>query len=90
MGTYERSLLGPWHHGIRDGHNSVIHMEGDGKEDARVRRCTLSEFTKGTQLVALVLYDDDSFEQRKETVKAARWMLQHCGESAAPMYNILG
>ena len=84
------SQLGPWHHGILIDSLEVIHMYGDSKSPARVRSCPLKDFTAGTDLIAVVLYEGDSDAHRRDTRLAAEWMLRVFGNAAEPLYNIMG
>ena len=82
--------LGPWHHGILIDSQEVIHMYGDSKPAARVRSCSLKDFTAGTDRIAVVLYEGDSDAHRRDTRLAAKWMLRVFGNAAEPLYNIMG
>lgn len=80
----------PWHHGILIDSQEVIHMYGDSKPAARVRSCSLKDFTAGTDRIAVVLYEGDSDAHRRDTRLAAKWMLRVFGNAAEPLYNIKG
>ncbi len=84
------SQLGPWHHGILIDSQDVIHMYGDSKSVARVRSCSLKNFTSGTDFIVVVLYEGDGDAHRIDTVSAAKWMLRNFGDAADPLYNIIG
>ena len=68
------SRLGSWHHGIFMGSKRVMHMYGDNNEEARVRMCSVNDFTSGTNVIALVLYEDDSHMSRQASVLAALFL----------------
>ncbi len=70
-----RTLLGPWHHGLYIGDKKIIHMTGEGKEDAHVQQTSVNEFTIGTNVVALVLYADDGAASRAASVEAAQYLM---------------
>ena len=54
------SRWGSWHHGVFMGSKQVMHMYGNNKKDAHVQLCSVNEFTAGTNVIALVIYEDDS------------------------------
>ena len=45
---------------------------------------------RGTDLVAVVMYEDDDNGRRRATVKAAQGMLDMFGRKPEPMYDIRG
>ena len=82
------SRLGPWHHGIFMGSKRVMHMYGNSKEDAHVQTCTVNEFTSGTNVIALVIYEDDSLMSRQASIQAALFL--QTTMKARDLYEIAG
>ena len=70
----KETLLGPWHHGVYVGNKRVIHMCGLSKVDAHVQETSFNEFMKGTSLVAVVTYADETEETLARTVAVARYL----------------
>ena len=81
-----KSLLGPWHHGIFVGNKTVIHMFGETVREACIQLCSVSEFVKGCNKIAVVLYDDDDDVHRKATVHVA-YMLAEDADGPRIMIN---
>lgn len=84
----DRSLLGPWHHGIKIGPNTVMHMYGDNKEDAHIQECSAEAFTAATRLVAVVQYAGDSEHLRAASVSAAHLLKENL--RTYDLYSITG
>ena len=84
----DQSLLGPWHHGIKIGPDTVMHMYGHSKEDAHIQECTAEEFTAATRMVAVVQYGDDTDESRAASVNAAYFLKENLRQF--DLYSIVG
>lgn len=69
-----RNQLGPWHHGLYIGNKLVIHMTGDTKENAHVKQDTVNNFITGTNIIALVLYAEDTDAGRQANIQTALYL----------------
>lgn len=62
-------------------------MIGANKETAHVRLDTVADFSRGTDIVAVVLYDYDTIEKKTDTIKAAQLFLETLPHQN--LYNIV-
>ena len=71
----------PWHHvihaGKEEGKGYVYHMTGDDKSTARIRKDLFSDFAKGRDEVAIVLYSDESDLILQLQHAIAKWCHEH-------------
>ena len=80
--------LGPWHHGIYIGNKRVIHMIGSSKDDAHVQHTCFNDFKRGSSVIAVVLYADETPLTLERTVSAAHYLKNML--PVQNLYQILG
>lgn len=82
----------PWHHGIYEGEDTngehrVIHMNGDDKASAIIRRDLFRDFCGNNANIAIVQYDDADGDRGHEM--ALRAALDALKSSLEEVYNLI-